>query len=225
MQLIPNPRLNKTDEFQDELAERISIREHKRDPQNSRACLKMGLGMSSKHVVLVDEQDNVLGIEDKLQAHNANTRLHRGFSAFLFNSSRQFLIQKRITEKKTWGGFWSNSFCGHPQINETYEQAVARHAKFELGIELQAIHFVAHYRYKFSIGDIVENEICPIYLVLSDDAVVINKDEVEEIQLLSWHDFLLYAKQNHEQFTPWCMEEAELLEGSGILKKFMDSSS
>ena len=183
------------------------------------------MALNSQHVVLVDEQDNILGIEDKLQAHNTDTSLHRGFSAFLFNKDKKFLIQKRINVKKTWGGFWSNSFCGHPQINETYEQAVVRHAKFELGIDLQEIHFVAKYRYKFALDDIVENEICPIYLVISDDAVVINQNEVEEVKLLSWQDFLLYTEQYHEQFTPWCTEEALLLEDSEIFKKFMDSSS
>ena len=102
---------------------------------------------------------------------------------------------------------------------------MVRHAKFELGIDLQEIHFVAKYRYKFALGDIVENEICPIYLVISNDVVVINPNEVEEVKLLSWQDFLLYTKQYHEQFTPWCMEEALLLEDSKIFKKFMDSSS
>ena len=37
------------------------------------------------HVVLVDEQDNVIGIKNKIEAHNENTSLHRGFSVFLFN--------------------------------------------------------------------------------------------------------------------------------------------
>ena len=173
--------------------------------------------LSAKHVVLVDEEDNVLGIEDKLQAHNTNTKLHRGFSAFLFNQDKKLLIQKRATSKKTWGGFWSNSFCGHPQIDETYEQAVVRHAKFELGIDIRDIHFVSKYRYKFAASNIIENEICPIYLVVSDDIVVINEDEVEEIKWLYWQDFLLYMKQYTEQFTPWCIEESRLVASSRSL--------
>ncbi len=90
---------------------------------------------NSQHVVLVDDDNNILGVEEKLAAHNAHTKLHRGFSIFLFNTNKEVLIQQRCCTKKTWGGFWSNSFCGHPQINETNEQAVYRHAKFELGLE------------------------------------------------------------------------------------------
>lgn len=48
----------------------------------------------SEHLVLVDEQDNILGIEDKLKAHNSNTPLHRGFSVFLFNSKKEFYSKK-----------------------------------------------------------------------------------------------------------------------------------
>ncbi len=44
--IIPNPRLNETNEFQGELAQRTIVREHKRGPQNSLAHLKMGLGIT-----------------------------------------------------------------------------------------------------------------------------------------------------------------------------------
>ncbi len=44
--IIPNPRLNETNEFQGELAQRTLVREHKGDPQNSLTYLKMGLGIT-----------------------------------------------------------------------------------------------------------------------------------------------------------------------------------
>ncbi len=43
--IIPNLRLNETNEFQDELAQRTPVREHKGDPQNSLCHLKMGFGI------------------------------------------------------------------------------------------------------------------------------------------------------------------------------------
>ncbi|TDG94405.1 hypothetical protein [Cardinium endosymbiont of Culicoides punctatus] len=64
----------------------------------------------AQHVVLVDDDNNVLGIEEKLIAHNASTKLHRGFSVFLFNTKKELIIQQRAYTKKTWGGFWSNSW-------------------------------------------------------------------------------------------------------------------
>ncbi|WP_341753083.1 MULTISPECIES: isopentenyl-diphosphate Delta-isomerase [unclassified Candidatus Tisiphia] len=198
------------------------VHEHANAPK---FCRTNSSKHSSIHVVLVDEQDKILGTEDKLMAHNSNTPLHRGVSVFLFNSQKDILIQRRSLLKKTWGGFWSNSFCGHPQINETYEQAVYRHAKFELGlVSLQKVYFIANYRYKFAINNIVENEICPIYLALSDDVIRINEQEIAEVKLLKWQDFKLYTEEYSANFSPWCKEELKILENSEIFKKFMDSA-
>lgn len=178
---------------------------------------------NSAHVVLVDESNQVLGIQDKLVAHNSTTQLHRGFSVFLFNSNKELLIQRRSDTKKTWGGFWSNSFCGHPQINENNEQAIYRHAKFELGIEhLQKLYFISDYRYKFSLGNIIENEICPIYLAITDDLITLNVQEISEIKFLNWADFNLYLRKYLIQFTPWCKEEVGILAVSKIFKNFID---
>lgn len=180
--------------------------------------------MNKPHVILVDEENNILGIQDKLEVHNANTPLHRGFSVFLFNSQKELLIQKRSYTKKTWGGFWSNSFCGHPQINETASQAIYRHAKFELGLQnLQQIYFVSNYRYKFHLNNIMENEICPIYLASTDDMIKINTEEIVESKFLQWQEFNLYLEQHIQEFTPWCTEEVTILKTNKIFKNFIDS--
>lgn len=170
---------------------------------------------SSKHVVLVNNHDEVLGIEEKLAAHHANTHLHRGFSAFLFNKDGEFLLQKRASHKKTWPGFWSNSFCGHPQIDETYVQAVHRHAKFELGINLTKATSILNYRYKFVYNDIAENEICPVFLANTDEKINPNPQEIEDIKWITWPNFLYSLEK--DEYTPWCKEESEILHKLQIL--------
>lgn len=179
--------------------------------------------IAHNHAILVDENNNILGIQDKLTVHNSNTPLHRGFSAFLFNSKKEFLIQQRSLIKKTWPTFWSNSFCRNPKINETYEDAIYRHAKLELRITIEKVIFIANYCYRFSLNNIVEHEICPIYLVLSDDKIKFNHHEVEKIKLFSWTNFLAYLKREVSNFTLWCIEEVKILENGKIFKNFMDS--
>ena len=49
--IIQNPILNETNEFQDEPAQPIFIGEHKEDPQNSLDHLKMGFGIKTTEVV------------------------------------------------------------------------------------------------------------------------------------------------------------------------------
>ena len=52
----------------------------------------------SNHVILVDENDNEIGVEEKIKAHQKKM-LHRAFSIFLFNDNLEVLLQKRSPNK------------------------------------------------------------------------------------------------------------------------------
>ena len=82
-------------------------------------------------VVLVNEKDEILGLMEKMQAHE-NGILHRAFSVFLFNSKGEMLLQKRAAEKYHSPNQWTNACCSHPRVDETYEQAAHRRIKEEL---------------------------------------------------------------------------------------------
>jgi len=47
-----------------------------------------------EYVVLVDNQDNELGLMKKMEAHEEGV-LHRAFSVFVFNSKGEILLQKK----------------------------------------------------------------------------------------------------------------------------------
>ncbi|WP_342265106.1 isopentenyl-diphosphate Delta-isomerase [Cardinium endosymbiont of Philonthus spinipes] len=180
--------------------------------------------LESKHVVLVDHKDNILGIQNKLEAHHAHTPLHRGVCVFLFDHNKRLLLQRRSSLKKTWPLFWSNSFCGHPQITETYEQAVHRHSQFELGISLQALYHVADYCYQCTMkgSNIMEYEICPIYIAQSDETITINKAEIEEVRLLEWSESINFLNAHLANFTPWCIEAFDIVKSSKLLQKIIE---
>lgn len=172
----------------------------------------------SDYIVLVDKQNNVLGTAPKLEAHNANTPLHRAFSLFLFNSKGQLLLQQRSRNKKTWPLVWSNSVCGHPMLNEPNKDAVKRRLKFELGIRLEKIHeILPNFSYKAKMNGIVENEICPVFVGFTNKKPVINKDEVENFRWISWQDFLKEIDDESNTYSLWSKEEAKLLKAN---KKF-----
>ena len=59
-------------------------------------------------VVLVDQKNNEIGTEDKLDAHKKGL-LHRAFSIFIFNDNNQILLQKRSDVKYHSAGLWSNT--------------------------------------------------------------------------------------------------------------------
>ena len=54
--------------------------------------------MTEEIVVLVDEQNNILGTTPKATVHTDNTPLHRAFSLFLFKDGKLLLQQKQQSE-------------------------------------------------------------------------------------------------------------------------------
>jgi isopentenyl-diphosphate Delta-isomerase len=166
---------------------------------------------TEEHVVLVDDDDQVLGTAPKATVHQAITPLHRAFSAFLFNANNELLLQQRSSAKKTWPLMWSNSVCGHPSLGEETLDAVARRMQDELGLVPMSLWFASPYRYCFSKDGVMENEICPIFVGTVDTEPIPNPQEVEAVRWVGWQDFLAEIRKNPEGYSPWCVEEALIL--------------
>jgi len=174
------------------------------------------------YVVLVNEKNVPLSTMLKLTAHNKNTPLHQGFSLFLFNQSGELLLQQRSSRKKTWPDTWSNSVCGHPRLNETPIEAAKRRLNFELGIKKAKIQMLLpDYRYRFEKDGIVENEICPVMAAFSKETPSPNPDEVKALKWISWNNWLTEIKNSPQNYSPWCVEETQLLSKNKIFKVFL----
>src|ERR1700759_2130732 len=87
---------------------------------------------SEEQVVLVDEQNEVLGYMGKLEAHKTGL-LHRAISVIIYNSKGEMLIQQRAFKKYHWAGIWSNTCCSHPRKHESFQAAAERRLFEELG--------------------------------------------------------------------------------------------
>lgn len=166
---------------------------------------------SIEYVVLVDERNKVVGTRQKSIVHQKQTPLHRGFSSFVFNSKGQVLLQQRSLSKKTWPGIWSNTCCGHPNLNETSQEAAQRRLEFELGLKIDNLKEVFNYRYCFSRFGIMENEICPVVIGFSDQTPTPNPSEVADFKYLDWKDFLKIVDLEGDVWSQWCVEESRIL--------------
>ena len=71
-------------------------------------------------VIVLDDDDNVVGSESKKQAHVFDAKtprgvLHRAFSVFIFDESTgELLLQQRASSKITFPNVWTNTCCSHP---------------------------------------------------------------------------------------------------------------
>ena len=133
-------------------------------------------------VILVDEQDQEIGEEEKMRAHREG-RLHRSFSIFIFNSKGEMLLQKRAKDKYHSGGLWTNTCCGHPRSGEKTQEAAVRRLKEEMGFDCALVHLKsAGFIYKVKVNDLFEYEYDHIFVGKFNQAPRPNPQEVESYQ-------------------------------------------
>jgi isopentenyl-diphosphate delta-isomerase len=153
-------------------------------------------------VVLVNSQDEVLGLMEKQQAH-VNGLLHRAFSVFLFNSKGEMLLQKRASEKYHSPLKWTNAVCSHPRIEETYLEGAKRRVKEELGIEAE-LSGKFDFIYKADVGNgLWEHELDHVFVGNFEDEFHLNKEEVEDVRYISMEDLDREMIEQPENFTEW----------------------
>jgi len=158
--------------------------------------------MKKEMVAIVDENDNEIGEEEKIKAHQEG-KLHRAFSIFVFNSKGQMLIQKRVKTKYHSGGLWTNTCCSHPRPGEPIEKAAHRRLKEEMGFDCEIREiFSFTYRVKFD-NDLSENEYDHLFLGKFDGKPMPNSKEVEDWMFIDLDELKKDIKNNPEKFTHW----------------------
>ena len=169
-------------------------------------------------IVLVDEDGTAIGSMPKPLVHHGETPLHRAFSVYLFDDAGRLLVTRRAHGKQTFPGMWTNTVCGHPGPVEDDTAAIARRARFELGLDVAEIRpALPGYRYRAEFRGVVENEICPVYLGRFSGSPVPHPAEVAEWQLLEWPAFRERQETEGDgAWSPWCREQAVLIEASGL---------
>ncbi|WP_285743587.1 isopentenyl-diphosphate Delta-isomerase [Lentzea sp. NBRC 105346] len=168
-----------------------------------------------EQVVLLAENGTAIGVEDKAVVHHADTPLHLAFSSYVFDASGGFWLTRRALHKKTWPGIWTNTCCGHPLPAEDVTSAVVRRLSDELGMSGLVPELVLpRFRYRAVMPDgIVENEMCPVFRVVTDALPVPNPDEVDSTERMPWAEFASSVLDGSRDISPWCrLQVAELVE-------------
>ena len=155
-----------------------------------------------EEVILVNEQDQQIGIMEKMAAHIV-PRLHRAFSIFIFNSRSELLLQQRAFSKYHSPGLWTNTCCSHPRNGETMEQATSRRLMEEMGMNCD-MHEVFTFIYKAPVGlGLIEHEFDHVFFGQSDASPIINDDEVAAWKYMSLDDIAEDMKVHPECYTEW----------------------
>ena len=155
-----------------------------------------------ENVILVDENDNQIGLEEKMKAHE-DGKLHRCFSIFVFNKKGELLLQQRALDKYHCGGMWANTCCSHQRDGETNIEAGKRRLQEEMGFVTKlndSISFI--YKAPFANG-LTEHEYDHVLLGRFNDEPKINEEEVASWKWMSIENVKIDIALNPEVYTEW----------------------
>lgn len=157
-----------------------------------------------EEIILVDENDNQIGFEEKIKAHENGGKLHRAFSIFVFNSKGDMLIQLRSKKKHHFGGLWTNTCCSHPLKGEKLEDAVHRKLKQEFGFDTKLKELLSFiYRADDPKGDLTEHEFDHVFIGTFDGKPKPNPEEIDDWKWASIKEIKADLENHPENYTPW----------------------
>ena len=169
--------------------------------------------MRENQVILVDNNDQAIGVSDKMEAHRQGL-LHRAISVFVFREvaeGHEVLLQQRSSEKYHSAGLWANTCCSHPYPDEVPRDAGERRLLQEMGFQLplqEAGGF--HYRATVSHG-LIENEMDHVLYAVSDvGEIPFNPAEVMAVQWVGVVDCLQDLVEHPDQYVVWLAPGLEL---------------
>lgn len=176
--------------------------------------------MLTEHVILVDENDKMLGTAEKMVAHQ-KALLHRAFSVFIYhfrNNEFELLLQQRHSSKYHSGGLWTNTCCSHPRPGESVLQAAKRRLKEEMNLSIE-LHPVGAFKYKAEVAsDLIEHEFDHVLIgFFKNEKIDPSPYEVQAYRWASAKELMDDLNKHPELYTSW-LKNALLIANEAIEK-------
>lgn len=158
--------------------------------------------MREEQVILVNEQDQEIGLMSKMEAHEKAV-LHRAFSVFIFNSKNELMLQQRASHKYHSPDLWTNTCCSHQRHGESNIEAGKRRLFEEMGFVTELEEKTSFiYKAPFDNG-LTEHELDHIMVGYFDDAPNLNQEEVKDWKWMSLEAIKNDITINPCSYTAW----------------------
>lgn len=158
--------------------------------------------MVEDKVILVDSNDNQIGLMPKLEAHEKGV-LHRAFSVFIFNNDGELMLQRRALTKYHSPGLWTNTCCSHQRDGETNIISGKRRLNEEMGFNTELFEKTSFiYKAKFDNG-LTEHEFDHVLVGSYNHSPIINPNEVDSWKWMSMENVKKDIKDHPENYTAW----------------------
>ncbi len=158
--------------------------------------------MEEEKVILVNENDEQIGLMPKLEAHQ-KAILHRAFSVFVINSKNELMLQQRALHKYHSPGLWTNTCCSHQRHGESNIDAGIRRLQEEMGFTTSlkdSVSFI--YKAPFDNG-LTEHEYDHVLIGKYENSPVINPNEVANWKWMPIEEVKNDISIHPEVYTEW----------------------
>jgi isopentenyl-diphosphate delta-isomerase len=158
--------------------------------------------MTEEKVILVNENDEQIGLMPKMEAHEKAV-LHRAFSVFVLNSDNEIMLQQRAAQKYHSPLLWTNTTCSHQREGETNIQAGTRRLREEMGFETELKELFSFiYKAPFDNG-LTEHELDHVMIGYYNEQPNINREEAESWKWMGIDAVKEDMQQQPELYTVW----------------------
>lgn len=155
-----------------------------------------------EQVILVNENDEKVGLMEKIEAHE-KALLHRAFSVFVINDNNEIMLQQRAHDKYHSPGLWTNTCCSHQRNGESNIAAGRRRLQEEMGFTTdlkELFNFI--YIAPFDNG-LTEHELDHVMVGSFNGEPQLNPDEAADYKWMTADDIKKDIAQNPDIYTEW----------------------
>lgn len=163
----------------------------------------------NRKVVLVDENDNEMGVAGLVEAHRGQGLQHRAFSLQLYRvvgDKKELLLQQRAVEKPVFPYYWANTCCHNMVMGEEYLSRCVSRVEEEMGVEVREEGLHELYKFTYYAPDVegwCENELDNVIVGEWDGELKLNPEEAMEAKWVEWGELNKDIEESAEIYTPW----------------------
>jgi isopentenyl-diphosphate delta-isomerase len=177
-------------------------------------------------LILVDNDDRVLGYAPRSVCHTGKGLRHRAFVVALYDNEGKILLQRR--KHALFSNRWDLAGASHPLRrrgrNESYAEAAARCVRDEFSIKGISFRKIGAFNYFAPQGKKCENEHCALIVGKYSGKVKANPKVAYGFRWASLRDTLSEIRRNPESFVMWARMGAKLLQKHSLGKRLLKTN-
>ena len=174
-------------------------------------------------MILVDNNDRILGYAPRSLCHTGKGRRHRAFVVALYNDRGELLLQRRKHE--LFSNMWDLAGASHPlrlkTRNESYSEAAARCVRQEFGVGGISFRKIGAFNYFAPQGKKCENEHCAVIVGKYDGKVEPNPKVAYGYKWAPLGETLKDMRTKPDTFVMWARLGAKVLRNHRLGKRLL----